>query len=92
MHQEKIIFLIALVGLVSAVWDGYCNEKTLNHRIDCLARICFTSIDAESYWRLRALYDKVSYDKHVWALFFFRDPWKLYSQEIQDIMRGKDEI
>lgn len=84
--EFAIISLYVLCFL--ALWYLRCM-KLAALSLDLLADLI---AEQDDFVMLFRQYWKVSYDKHVWALFFFRDPWKLYSKEIQDIMKGKDGL
>lgn len=85
-YQIALLLFFTLLQL-SAIWYLRCYALAAKQLEDMAALIA----EQDDFVMLFRLYWKVSYDKHVWALFFFRDPWKLYSKEIQDIMRGKDD-
>ena len=86
-YQIALLALITLFHL-SLIWYVRCINLTSRHLEDMAALIA----EQDDFVILFRQYWKVSYDKHVLALFFFRDPWKLYSKEIQDIMRGQNEV
>jgi hypothetical protein len=64
------IIAFCLVGHVFCWWGLRCNNKTLAQSLSLLNQ-CKTAAE------FRAL-ERVSYNRHFWRLFFFRDPIKLY--------------
>lgn len=82
--EFAIICLSSLWGL--SLWYLRCNALAARQLEDMAALIA----EQDDFVPLFRQYWQVSYDKHVWALFFFCDPWKLYSREIQNIMRGSE--
>lgn len=70
------IFVLAVIFFVGGIWLMICNHRTWKQRMQIIDWI----FDSSSNWRRRnAEYDQVSYDQHMWALFTFRNPRKLYN-------------
>jgi len=65
-------YMIALSGafVLGVGWYGVCIERTYRQRCRIIDAM-ITRDDRDAYLR-------VSYSDHLWALFFFRDPRKLY--------------
>lgn len=86
------IFLIILVlFMVACIWGLYINIQTFKERSVILKAVSDDSKERINDGRYDYLqnYDymnQTTYTDHFWALFFFRDPMKLYHQDIQDVM------
>ena len=61
------------------VWAAICQLKEHNQRISMINRM----IDDYDVANLLRLFDKVSRQQHLWALFTFRDPMKLYDERLR---------
>ncbi len=61
------------IGVLVCVWGLVCNDRTYRERISLLpspADPCFNE-------KIQAFLS-VSYERHHYNLFFFRDPYQLY--------------
>ena len=71
-------FLLVLLTIGAAcIWYVICNEITLRQRIN-LVKQWFG--EAGGIKRYKA----VTYDEHLWALFCFKNPMKLYKDKTND--------
>ena len=76
-----LCFLIA--GMVAATWLLVCNNRTYKHRTSLNDWV----FDGTSPWEKRhEIYNRVSYDRHLWRLFFLRSPWPAYGEGIEDYL------
>lgn len=67
------------LGLIGCVWALICNERTYRHRMKLIDWV-YAPTD-KTWMTHKKAFDAVSYDDHLWALFFFRDPKALYKFE-----------
>lgn len=73
------VFAVVMVLLFAAtIWFTICNNRTAEQR-EMIINWVYEDIDT---WRARSrVYNAVSYDRHLWALFTMHDPMKLYNWE-----------
>ena len=73
-----IVFHVALLLL-----ERYrnCNNRTLDERNAILIRM---SQDHERFGYNLSIFNRVSYDRHLWALYFGLNPAKLYERYDND--------
>ena len=77
--------IIVFVCIIS-IWHIRCSRKTYTDRaVILLGKMQECELD--QYFALCDYRDAVSFGNHHWALFTFRDPWKLYHNEIQELMK-----
>jgi hypothetical protein len=83
-----IIILVALVG--AGFWYEVCLKKAKAQRALLLvkvdARIALYAAQNPAWKTLLADFNYVSLRQHVMALVFFRDPYKLYPNTIQQLI------
>ena len=92
MFEYFILALLAgslLMLLWSLAWL-ICSEITFRQRMRMLAAIG-TNRPSHEFWLLHGQMDKVSYNQHQRAVFFLRDPIKLYGKELQEVYHGLDQ-
>lgn len=88
MNWFEIILLSALgCTFLWMILSLIANNKTYNHRIKLLNRISNRYSRTDEFWIYHKDFDDVTYDEHYKELFWFRDPWKLYSNRIQELMK-----
>lgn len=67
---------IVFWGLISIgvlfIWHQICNIRTYRQRTNML------KADDPLFWEKLEKYKKVSYGKHIWYLFTFRNALNLY--------------
>jgi len=82
-EEIRAIFAITMlttasIFLCALFWWGYCSKKTSKHRMQLLDWIfCH-----KNYEELQEYFDMVSYDDHMRALIWFKDPFKLYDPDM----------
>lgn len=75
------IFMAMLCGVLACailafgVWVLICNERTARHRHAMIK----SWKSSDDFWAAVAVYNRVTYEQHLWALVCFRDVKKLYS-------------
>lgn len=69
------------------LWGLHCNQKTYDQRIYLLHKMHQRWSGTEKLWDGHNEFERVSYDNHFKALLWFRNPWKLYRNEIQELMK-----
>jgi hypothetical protein len=67
-----IVFLVLISIGVICRWGQICNIRTFRQRTN------FLKAGDPLFWEKLEKYEKVSYDKHLWHLFTFRNALKLY--------------
>jgi hypothetical protein len=73
--MELALVILLLTALFLTFWFLMCNHRTYSQRIKIINWV----YDGSGNWRQRDReYNRVSYDQHLWALFTFRNPQKLY--------------
>lgn len=73
--MELAFGILLLTILVLSVWFLICNQRTYSQRIKIINWV----YDSSGNWQQRSReYNQVSYDQHLWTLFTFRNPQKLY--------------
>lgn len=70
-----IVITVAFMGLpllfVSpSIWFLHCNNKTYDQRHEMIY-----AYPHPDKWEI---FNSVTYSQHLWALFFFRNPYELY--------------
>ncbi len=68
------LWVFPMAVLVVLAWFFACNDRTLKDRLALID----ARRDAADYWAAAAAFDRVSYNRHLWARFLCRDPMKLY--------------
>lgn len=97
-----VTFLCIWLAAISVfwVWGLHVNNKTADQRMQllsafsavCRKRIADTVTPADLLEvlsinnRVWSKYDSVSYDRHMWYLLTFRDPWQLYPAELHALV------
>lgn len=85
----QIIDLTAIVLssclVVGAMWFFVCNQKTHANKIMVIELVRHRPMTAGA---LITAIRAVPYEKHLWALFFRRDPWKLYDPIVRDAIEN----
>lgn len=83
-----VLILVALVG--AGFWYETCLKKAKTQRADLLNKVnakITANVAKSPAWRtLLDDYNYVSQVQHVQALLFFRDPYKLYPNTIQQLI------
>ncbi len=94
--MELMVYLLGFLGgfaVVVAMWWNYeCSEKTYREKLFILECISDTNGEAESTLKLIEDYDSVSYTQHARALFFFKDPMKLYPESIRELFYDYNNV
>ncbi len=82
------LWLLAIV-FIAGGWAWQCNNRTLADRRDALNRIRqLIGSGTGRFGPTMEAFNAVSYDSHLIVLVFFRDPWKLYSPELQSLVHS----
>jgi hypothetical protein len=68
--METAILLGAAL-IVSSVWFSHCNDRTSKQRATLIR--CTTQEPGSIYY-----WPGDTYNRHLWRLFFVRDPWAIY--------------
>lgn len=93
----EILGWILIYGTVIAIfgWFHKCNLQTFDQRQELLHEIhlhnikmIFENVPYENVKRNWELFENVSYTKHTWYLFTFRDAKYLYRKVYQEIENG----
>lgn len=75
VESALAVFLyLSLIIFVGCIWGLIVNHRTCDERIALIKWVC-RHPDRETHLRE---YERVGYMGHFWALFFFRDPKRLY--------------
>ncbi len=83
----EILLLMSFVIMVFGLWVMFCNYHTHKQRMSLLDLMIEEEKKLEAdYFALSKLYNKVSYDKHMFYLMTFRNPMKLYDTRLQDLL------
>lgn len=83
LNPLYVILTVAVVGLIPLAWGLRCNQRTYTQR-----RQLIDLISARDDWQpLQRAFANTGYETHVWALIFFRDPWKEYHPMLQRLVR-----
>lgn len=71
------VFLLGVSAIMMAgsIWFHICNCRTFKQRQELIDA---TLPGTPGFWDRMAIFDSVSYIAHLWALFFFRNPYALY--------------
>jgi hypothetical protein len=86
----SILIIVSLGGLATCFWGLHCNNKTLKQRLWLINnRPHHTAPEYDVFYRE---FDAVTYDEHLSALFWFKDPINLYGPLTQGIILGKNAI
>ena len=84
---EFVLFLLFFIAFAWLVRGFISNNLTYNHRMELIGNIRIAYAGTEEYWEVSIECDAVSYDQHYNEVFWGRDPWKLYSNRIQELMK-----
>jgi hypothetical protein len=76
---------LMIVSMVGCGWGLVVNKKTHRQKSAILG-VVFRKPYRNDALDLAREYDRVTYGQHFWALFWFRDPFKLYPQSIRDAL------
>lgn len=68
------VWVLLILGFAAAMWMLHCNEKTYNQRHK-LIELINTQADLDAF-------RSATYNQHLWALFFFRNPYNLYQSPL----------
>lgn len=79
-----VVYLVLMTGLVACVWLFRCNDRTSEQR----EAIIYSLVGSSDFGAAFAAFEAVSYDRHLWSLFFLRDPMPLYGPLIREAMAG----
>ncbi len=75
-----------LLFVVCSMWPLHCNNLAYTQRsviIDNISKVSKRAINEGRVWtKYYDMFHSVTYDHHLWRLFTFRDPYKLYNNEI----------
>lgn len=74
---EFILIVCVVVIFTLLAWFDHCNDKTLRQRSSIIK-----NIPSDDFFEKMDRFRQVTYNQHLWALFFFRDPYKLYDHSI----------
>ena len=72
---------VEVLALCACGWMLWCNWQTYRQRIWLIEH------RGDDYRALSREWDAVSYYRHLWQLFTFRDPRRLYGPLTQEIWR-----
>lgn len=70
--MDIVVWVLISIGVI-CLWGQICNIRTYKQR----DRLIPNPGDP-LYWEKLEKYKKVSYDKHIWYLFTFRNALNLY--------------
>lgn len=85
MSTATVVLICLGVAMVINLWFGLCNRFTYNQRMKLIDVIYRR--DNANYHEERKCLDDVTYNKHLWTMMTFRNPMKLYPQQVQDAMK-----
>lgn len=68
-------FVAVFIAFCACLWGLAANDMTLRRRIKIIWSMRVSDHEA---------FDVVSYDAHLWRVFTFRDPMKLYPAHFKD--------
>ena len=71
----EYILIAILVAFCACLWGLAANEMTYRRRIRIIWEMHVEDLSD---------FEKVSYDAHLWRVFTFRDPMKLYPAHFKD--------
>lgn len=77
--MEIFIDSFLIFCAIATIWSAICNSRTHDQRINTY----LPKHDDKDFWGKIKTMDSVSYSKHFWYLFTFRDPSKLYNRDAQ---------
>ena len=88
MNAIEIFFISIVISvLYYVIWGSICNNKTYKQRTVLLNRVHAKYSGTVRLYEWYSEIDRVSYDAHFYELIWFRDPWKLYSNQIQELVK-----
>lgn len=70
-----VIQMFCLVVIFLSVWVMICNAAAYRDINTFLTAIRYRPFSGPA---ILTAFQKVAYEKHMWARVFFRDPWRLY--------------
>lgn len=79
-----VVQLACLLLSCFSVWVIICTRKTYEDRVkvlECLRHRVMT------WGHLMAELERVTFNQHMWAVVFFRDPWNLYDPIVLDAIK-----
>ena len=76
-----IIFIFVVLDII-VFWALICNFITCNQRVAIIDKF-----DCVNIHRIYKGYSSVTHKEHFMMLFKFKNPFTLYCQEIQDLMK-----
>ena len=78
------IFLLALIllGLAWGLWCMRCDERTSKQRLS-IRNLMSERYSGNEWWEIAHAFDDVAYVDHYRRLLFFRNPAKLYPEELR---------
>ena len=71
----EYIMISLLAALCVWIWALWANDMTCKRRIRIIWKMHVSDLSD---------FSKVSYDAHLWRVFTFRDPMKLYPAHFKD--------
>jgi hypothetical protein len=79
-----MVVMLSLIGALIAicVWGLICNEITYRQR----DKICDKLFDKPEWRELVRYYDQIDYDRHMYRLMIFRNPWCLYHPSLRGLL------
>lgn len=75
-YISMIIFAAFFAGLLFCVWGLICNHLTCEDRLKVIQS--WPGNDYQTFQKMVFEFDQVSYEDHMWARVWLRDPRKLY--------------
>jgi len=83
-----ILFTFFILLTVFFIWGLFQNERTYKQKRK-MVKVVFS--DRENYAELLKALNEVSYNKHFMTALFFRNPIKLYRQDLQEAYKKLEE-
>jgi len=77
---------LSAVALIGCSWMSINNDRTFQERMALLNRT--RGRPWQEWLELMKDQERVSYDQHLYARMRFKNPWKLYSQRVQELMHN----
>lgn len=78
-----VLALGAIILILTSVWCLGQNSQTLRDRLSIINAI---SPGSPRFWELWRQFSGVTYGEHLSARIFLCDPWKLYTEEIRNLI------
>jgi hypothetical protein len=80
---ETILIGFMVIAIPATLWFGICNERTFRVRREIIDSVDSFGTDWDARRRFWEVFERTSYNSHLWRAFCFRNPVYAYGDMVR---------